>query len=274
MEKTEKRTGARRKTGNRTNIQEKRTNTTRHTQRENFDSRRLEESRNRAKLNIVNTCPEDIMNESKRKIGIAPITADNIRDWVEDEDSQENDQDTKLFKANSHHIPRMNAAVMILEEKLKNPMSEIVLIDAKICREPEKGIMWLECSESFVKRIFYKASILQDPTIRTIQYTPHETFKRKIAIDGILKEMREKEVNLKTQVRPGNDDWEVRLKKASKYEYDSWDVLTVEDIDPEGKVPPMQIKYKKDDPKVKEFLKVKTKEVDEEGFETFISKNK
>ena len=86
--------------------------------------------------------------------------------------------------------------------------------------------------------------------------------------------MREKEVNLKTQVRPGNDDWEVRLKKASKYEYDSWDVLTVEDIDPEGKVPPMQIKYKKDDPKVKEFLKVKTKEVDEEGFETFISKNK
>ena len=86
--------------------------------------------------------------------------------------------------------------------------------------------------------------------------------------------MRAKEFDLKTQVRPGEEDWEIRIKKATKHEYDSWDILKVEDIDPEGKVPKMNIKHSKDDPKVKEFIKSKLKIVDEEGYETVQPKRK
>ena len=71
--------------------------------------------------------------------------------------------------------------------------------------------MWMETDPRLVKPIFYKASILQDSTIKTIQYTPHETFNRKVEIDEILKNMRAKEVDLKTQVRPGEEDWEIRI---------------------------------------------------------------
>ena len=49
--------------------------------------------------------------------------------------------------------------------------------------------------------------------------------------------MKEKEMSLKTQVRPGKEAWEVRLKNFSKYEYDNLDVLCVDDIDLKGKVP-------------------------------------
>ena len=112
-----------------------------------------------------------------------------------------------------------------------------------MCRKPEKEILWIESEERFIKRIFYKAAIMQDEDIRVIQYTPHETFERKVAIDDKLKSMREKELNLKTQVRPGVDDWEIRLKTTTKYQYDSWDVVKVSDIDPENKIPKMKIRH-------------------------------
>ena len=217
--------------------------------------KRIENSHVRASLNIVNTCPEDVMSEARRKIGIAPVTAEKIREWVVDEDAKENDTDTKLFKSNFHHQARFNAALTFLEDKLHIPFNEIDILDVKMCRNPEKGILWLECNENLVKRIFYKASILQDQTIRTVQYTPHETFKRKVAIDDLLKGMREKESNLKTQVRPGKDDWEVRLKKSSKDEYDSWDIVTVDNIEPEGEVSRMDISTAMRIPKSKNFLK-------------------
>ena len=87
-----------------------------------------------------------------------------------------------------------------------------------------------------------------------MQYTPHETFDRKVKIDEILKEMRAKEHNLKTQVRPGFDDWEIRMKKSSRFEYENWDVLKPEDIDAEKKIPKMNIIHSKDDSKVREFI--------------------
>ena len=86
--------------------------------------------------------------------------------------------------------------------------------------------------------------------------------------------MREKEEGLKTQVRPGLDDWEVRIKKTSRFEYDSWDVVKVADIDPNGKIPKMNIVHSMDDPKVKEFIRSKEKIVDSDGFETVQSKRK
>ena len=125
-----------------------------------------------------------------------------------------------------------------------------------------------------MKRIFYKASIIQDENIRVIQFTPHETFDRKIGIDNILKDMREKESNLKTQVRPGIDDWEIRMKSSSRFEYDSWDILKVSDIDPKGVVPKMKIVHKEDDPKVIEFIRKKEKQVDSDGWETVTGKRK
>ena len=115
---------------------------------------------------------------------------------------------------------------------------------------------------------------MQDETIRIVQYTPHETFNRKVAIDEILKDMREKEPNLRTQVRPGFSDWEIRMKKASRFEYDNWDVLKPEDIDANGRIPKMVIIHSKDDPKIQEFIRNKTKQVDEDGFKKVESKRK
>ena len=228
----------------------------------------------RAKLNIVNTCPMDVMMEAKRKVGIAPITEQNIRDWIEDDDAREHDTAKKIYKSPIHHTPRMNAAISFLEGKLGIPLSEIYIKDVKMCTKPENGILWVESTERFTKRIFYKASIVQDSNIRTLQYSPTETYHRKYAVDNILKDMRKKEEGLKTQVRPGDEDWEIWLKKTSKYEYDNWDVLTVGDIDPNKKVPPMRIIHSKDDPKLMEYLREKTKEVDHGGYATVTNKRK
>ena len=73
---------------------------------------------------------------------------------------------------------------------------------------------------------------------------------------------------------PSVDDWEIRLKTTTKYQYDSWDVVRVSDIDPENKIPKMKIKHSEDDPKVREFLKKKEKIVDSEGWETVQGKRK
>ena len=174
----------------------------------------------------------------------------------------------------ANHVARVNSAVSFIEDKLRITMTDITIKDVKMCRNPGKQILWIESEERFVKRLFYKASILQDETIRIVQYTPHETFDRKVKIDEILKEMRAKEPNLKTQVRPGLDDWEIRMKKSSRFEYDHWDVLKPEDIDADNKIPKMNITHSKDDPKVQEFIQKKAKIVDEDGYEKVEGKRK
>ena len=86
-----------------------------------------------------------------------------------------------------------------------------------MCRIPEHGVMRVETTEKFIKRVFYKASIVEKSSIISIQFSPTETWHRKLSIDNILKDTREKEGSLNTLVRPGEEDWELGQKKCSKY---------------------------------------------------------
>ena len=140
---------------------------------------RVKESVERANKNLVNTCPIDVMSEAKRKVGLDPVTEQMIREWIEDSDSRENDTPDKIFKGSSNHIARVNAAVTFIEDKLRIPVTEIMIKDVKMCRDPRKEILWIESDERFVRRVFYKASIIKDESIRIVQYTPHETFIEK-----------------------------------------------------------------------------------------------
>ena len=130
------------------------------------------------------------MNEAKRKVGISPVTEEMIRSWVEDTEARNNDEAMKLFKSPVHHVPRVNTALSFFEDLLRIPIHEIEIIDVWMSNKPENGIMWIKADERFVKRVFYKASIVRDPQIKIWQYTPHETLKQKIRNDQILKRMR------------------------------------------------------------------------------------
>ena len=235
---------------------------------------RIEESNQKYRMNLVNTNSTDVMCEAKRKIGLAPISESMIRAWIEDKDARDNDTPDKVSKGSSNHVARVNTAIDFLEDKLFIPLSDIYIKDVKMCRNPDKGILWIESDEKFIRRIFYKASIIQSDYIRVIQYTPHKTFCRKVAIDDKLKETRGQEPNLKNQVHPGTDDREKRLKTTTRHQYDSWDIVSVEDIDPEGKIPKMKITHSEDNPKVREFIRKKEKILDEEGYETVTNKRK
>ena len=143
-------------------------------------SQRNDNAESRRPLDIVNTCPIDVMSDAKRKVGIKPITEEDIRNWIEDDESRENDSRDKVFKGSSNHVARMNAALTFLEDKLRIPLSEIRIKDVKMCRNPEKQILWIESDERFVKRAFYKSSILQDKSINVIQYTPMKHLREKL----------------------------------------------------------------------------------------------
>ena len=80
---------------------------------------------------------------------------------------------------------------------------------------------------------------VQDKTIRLVNYTPNEAMPRKLALDKLCQKYCNENKGVRTNIRPGEDDFEVYIKTKPKSEYEQWKRIPMTTIDPENTLPPI-----------------------------------
>ena len=83
---------------------------------------------------------------------------------------------------------------------------------------PVKDILWISVEEPFmIKNIYKAAATVRNKDVRTIMYPPAEYFDRITKLESYCKDAREKDKDLRTQIRIGYGDIKLHLKKAGGF---------------------------------------------------------
>ena len=123
------------------------------------------------------------------KVGISPITIDDIRQFSQDKEATDEDLVSffQFIKA------RLLAAQNFLSNQLMFQEGEIEIKTLKMSTNIQSKVMWIETGELNVRRIFHRMKNLRNPAIQLINYIPPELWERKKQLDIKLK--AEKNVN-------------------------------------------------------------------------------
>ena len=112
-------------------------------------------------------------------------------------------------------------------------------------------IIWITGNKEFINSVFKQAAEVRNREISIIQYTPHEAYARKNAIDNIQKKIRADNPELKTKIKPGEKDFKIYIKKTTKHEHDKFELIDINKLDPQNKLPRIRVKYAEDSKEVK-----------------------
>lgn len=148
--------------------------------------------------------------ESARKIiGLSPITEDTISWFMENED-----------------LPKEEAEKAAVREYLQLNLqySNESISCANIIRTRQSSKKELETvyvtfdSEQAVQGIYRRSSIVKNSSVKLTQYIPPQLYTRYIKLEEYCAKMREKEENIRTRVKLGENDFMIQIKKAgTKY---------------------------------------------------------
>ena len=125
--------------------------------------------------------------------------------------------------------------------------------------------------------MFISAARKRNQNISVIQYIPPAAIQRKTAIEKKLKNLREHDPSLRTQVRLGKDDLQVMIKHVKAGVYSYYVPAMMKTIDPANTFPPIKFKGKEINPEDAEFIAraaaaASKTSTDSEGYQTVTSK--
>ena len=149
---------------------------------------------------------------AKTKLGLYPVTLDNIRHFSFDKSILT----TEEFNEDKHNEARIDAAKEFIEIELKLDQNEINIENAKLAPKADSKILWINTTEHNVKKLYARAAAIKNKNIQLFTYYPAELWERKIALDKNLKEARSNNANLRTQIRLGVDDLELHTKYTNE----------------------------------------------------------
>ena len=145
-------------------------------------------------------------DEARGKLGIFPIKEGHIARFASKDHNLENVSNHDLFHSHLYAKARSEAAQDFLISRLKFEEGEIQIKETKMAHDGYCHILWITVTERIVKKIFQRAANVKDNQIQLLTYFPHHLYKRKIALEKLLRVARAAEPNLRTQIRLGKDD--------------------------------------------------------------------
>ena len=202
-----------------------------------------------------------MFKEAENRIGIFPVTFEDVRDLANRNCHPNIDSDSpSMFeKSQEYHNARMSVGYDFCQSVLHIPSHMINIFDANFCKFPKDRILWLKVTKDFAQQMFMAAAREKNDKISVIQWIPPPAIERKRELVKILKEFREMEPSLRTQIRIGKTDLKVVAKHFKKGEFTPFIDVEMKIIDPLRKLPAINVKGKEIDPRDEEYFKEKIK---------------
>ena len=181
------------------------------------------------------------MTEAASTIGIKGIDDEQIRRWSGEASAADlrKDGSEKVYKDKKYAHGRTNLSRSIFIEKFLFPPEETPkLIKAWMCKEPRKGIMWVQTNRDFTKKLFMRAAYLKSPAINIIPFTPGMARLRREDLDDALTMIREAApINMiNTQLRPGISDFIPMIRINVPDQFNEWQPVPISKLDPKGRL--------------------------------------
>ena len=139
-----------------------------------------------------------IFNEAQEKIGLYPVTKEDIAFYASPHTRPDLDTEEKVYKHTEYEIPRQKTCQRFLTAKLMFGLNEIPIKGARMSTKIGSKIMYLKTTKEAVKKIYQYAALLQDIIISIKTYIPMEAFQRKVELDIILINYRNSGANIRT----------------------------------------------------------------------------
>ena len=163
------------------------------------------------KTNYNNFDP--IIKLAKRRVGLYPVSLNHIRKHSD----VKNDDDVETFNGEHYDVARHNAAIEYLEVELRFYPNEVQVNGTKVASNKESMILWIETTESNVRKIFSRvASLSKDKNLKIYNYFPRELWARKISLEHNCKIASESNKQLRTQIRIGEHDIQLYTKMTNE----------------------------------------------------------
>ena len=159
---------------------------------------------------------DDEIDDARKKIGISPITEDHIARYARKQYDLYNVSNHDLFTDPKYNEARKKAAALLFTNDLHFEENEIEILETKMASDPYSKIMWVTTREANVKKIYQRAAHVRNPDVKLLTYFPQRLYRKKMLLEGILKNARSKEPKLRTQIRLGRTDIELWTKFRSE----------------------------------------------------------
>ena len=193
---------------------------------------------------------EELFNEAKHYVGIENVNCHEIRKYLwhgeaGDENSETSDlvSDQQLMYADRYKEERINAATGILTDRFGFYLNEVQIEDAWFCNLRGPNSIYISSGNKyFIRSIYWKAAAARDRTYRVSPWIPLAANDRKMEIEKRLAKIRKTQVNLRTQVRIGNDDFDVLGKISNTGRAERFEIIHKEKYDPNNDLPKIRCK--------------------------------
>ena len=171
---------------------------------------------------------QDIFKEARGKIGLFPITLEDIKKCTDNDDID----DATLMTNYSHIETRHKAAQEFLSKEMHFQKDEIVIQTIKMASNWSSNIMWIEVGELNVARLINRSINLKNPKIQLITYFPAPLWKRRKDLNDIMKEKRKIQPELRYKISVGKRDIVLETKIVGEY---IWQKIPIEEYLPTNK---------------------------------------
>ena len=232
---------------------------------------------------------EDLFKEAQHNVCIRNVKINDITRyaWKIDKNAEINEDEALFGKIFAEE--RVEAAVGICIEGFGFYANEVEIEDAWFCPIRGRGMMIVSSrNPGFIRTMFWKAAMARDRVYSLCIYVPQAAKDRFDEIERRLRSIRSTQPNLRTQVRLGENDFDIRCKYINTGGKEIYEKYPLDKLDPEETLPPILCKGAKiplatqrylikaneklNDAEKKELLKKseepKEGETDEDGFRT------
>ena len=153
---------------------------------------------------------KDLFSNARKTIGLYPIKAHDILKWS-----------TNEYYPPADDIPEM-------ETERSKAVMEFLDLELKYRKQvpftsswsQEKNIMWVKFQdEIIVKRLYWNQADFKNDRIKLLKYTPNWAYERNKQLEIRCRLARENDPELRTQVRLGNDDLVLLIKRKGEDRY-------------------------------------------------------
>ena len=205
-----------------------------------------------------------MFSEASTKVGLFPMQAKDVK-FVADPTRHSNlqgDSDRKVLYDPEYYLARLEAAYDFIETDLRMSRSIIEVNDCHMCIHPKNKILWIRVHPDHAKKLFMAAARAMNNQINVFQFIPPPAIERKRELGKMLTTFRKMDESLRTQIRIGEKDIEVWAKHYTKGEYTPFIKVGLEIIDPLNTLPLVKTQGKEIDPRHRDFIKEKLKDLD------------
>ena len=152
-------------------------------------------------------------------IGLSPFERAHITAFHESSDQENNDSDFEVFYGDKYSDMRILAAQEILRHALKIKEGTITIKNAKMSTSPGSKILWITTTEEEVKQMYVQAARRKSKEIRLKTYFPPILYPRMLALERILREEKNMNPRLQSQIRLGKRDLELYTRHIGEFRY-------------------------------------------------------